>query len=135
MSEEELRQYLIDEIDLQKEFLNQHEVGFIREDEEERLSALETALNLIEKHQKEIKKYKKFIEDKTKIGKDIQTFINKDYVEQEYISKDKIRDKIKNSEILKHNYLANTETSAIVYKDIIDIVDAQINVLKELLGE
>ena len=55
MSEEELRQYLIDEIDLQKEFLNQHEVGFIREDEEERLSALETALNLIDKQKKEIK--------------------------------------------------------------------------------
>lgn len=51
------------------------------------------------------------------------------------ISKDKIRDRIKNSEILKHNYLGNTETSAIVYKDIIDIVDAQINVLKELLEE
>ena len=47
----------------------------------------------------------------------------------------KIIDKIKNSEMLKHNYLANTETSAIVYKNIIDIVDAQINVLKELLEE
>ncbi len=46
-----------------------------------------TILNLIEKQSKEI-------EDRAKICKNIQKFINKDYVEQEYISKDKIKAKI-----------------------------------------
>lgn len=45
----------------------------------------------LEKEKKKNKKINKYIEDRAKIGKDIQTFINKDYVEQEYISKDKIK--------------------------------------------
>ena len=58
----------------------------------------EILLNLIEKQSKEIEELKeknKYIEDRAKIGKNIQTFINKNYVEQEYISKDKIKAKIK----------------------------------------
>ena len=45
----------------------------------------------LEKEKEKNKKINKYIEDRAKIGKDIQTFINKDYVEQEYISKDKIK--------------------------------------------
>lgn len=58
----------------------------------------EILLNLIEKQSKEIEELKeknKYIEDRAKIGKNIQTFINKDYVKQEYISKDKIKAFIK----------------------------------------
>lgn len=58
----------------------------------------QTILNLIEKQQKEIEELNKYIEDRAKIGKNIQTFINKDYVEQEYISKDKIKAKIEELE-------------------------------------
>ena len=46
----------------------------------------------IEKEKEKNKKTNKYIEDRAKIGKDIQTFINKDYVEQEYISKDKMKE-------------------------------------------
>ena len=48
----------------------------------------------VEKEKEKNKKINKYIEDRVKIGKDIQTFINEDYVEQEYISKDKIKAKI-----------------------------------------
>ena len=62
---------------------------------------IKEASNLIEKQSKEIEELKeknKYIEDRAKIGKNIQTFINKDYVEQEYISKDKIKAKIEELE-------------------------------------
>lgn len=46
---------------------------------------------IVKKQKKEIAKYKRYIEERPKIGKDTQTFINLDYVKQEYISKDIIR--------------------------------------------
>ena len=45
----------------------------------------------MKKKKRKNKELNKYIEDRAKIGKNIQTFINKDYVEQEYISKDKIK--------------------------------------------
>ena len=56
--------------------------------------AIETLLTAYEKEKEKNKELNKYIEDRAKIGKNIQTFINKDYVEQEYISKDKIKAKI-----------------------------------------
>ena len=57
-----------------------------------RTEIVETLLTAYEKEKEKNKKINKYIEDRAKIGKDIQTFINKDYVEQEYISKDKIKE-------------------------------------------
>ena len=66
----------------------------------------------IEKQSKEIEELKdknkelnKYIEDRAKIGKNIQTFINKDYVEQEYISKDKIKAKIEELDNQKRQWI------------------------------
>jgi len=58
------------------------------------IKAIETLLTAYEKEKEKNKELNKYIEDRAKIGKNIQTFINKDYVEQEYISKDKIKAKI-----------------------------------------
>lgn len=52
-----------------------------------------------------------------------------------YISKDKIIDNIKELEILKITSFANNEISKQVYKEQIDLINMQINVLKELLEE
>jgi len=60
---------------------------------------LEKEIEELKEKNKELNKY---IEDRAKIVKNIQTFINKDYVEQEYISKDKIKVKIEEiDEVLK----------------------------------
>lgn len=60
----------------------------------------------------------------------IKAFINKNY-----ISKDKIIDNIKELEILKITSFANNEISKQVYKEQIDLINMQINVLKSLLEE
>lgn len=60
----------------------------------------------------------------------IKAFINKNY-----ISKDKIIDNIKELEILKITSFANNEISKQVYKEQIDLINMQINVLKNLLEE
>lgn len=60
----------------------------------------------------------------------IKAFINKNY-----ISKDKITDNIKELQILKMTSFANNEISKQVYKEQIDLINMQINVLKELLEE
>lgn len=80
-------------------------------------------LNLIEKQTKEIEELKeknkelnKYIEDRAKIGKNIQTFINKDYVEQEYISKDKIKAKI---EELEKEIITGAKKTDIIRRAII----------------
>ena len=52
-----------------------------------------------------------------------------------YISKDKIRDNIKELQILKMTSFANNEISKQVYKEQIDLINMQINVLKSLLEE
>ena len=68
--------------------------GDIYEEIQKDNEAIETLLTACEKEKEKNKKINKYIEDRVKIGKDIQTFINEDYVEQEYISKDKIKAKI-----------------------------------------
>lgn len=65
--------------------------GDIYEEIQKDNTAIETLLTAYEKEKEKNKKINKYIEDRTKIDKDIQTFINKDYVEQEYISKDKVK--------------------------------------------
>lgn len=60
----------------------------------------------------------------------IKAFINKNY-----ISKDKITDNIKELQILKMTSFANNEISKQVYKEQIDLINMQINVLKNLLEE
>lgn len=62
----------------------------------------------LEKEKEKNKKINKYIEDRAKIGKDIQTFINKDYVEQEYISKDELKEIIK--EIREDKWGGDKET-------------------------
>ena len=83
--------------------------GDIYEEIQKDNEAIETLLTAYEKEKEKNKKINKYIEDRAKIGKDIQTFINKDYVEQEYISKDKIKEKIKELEKL------NEEATGIGY--------------------
>lgn len=81
---------------------------------------IEIILNLIEKQQKEIEKYKKVIDNRdfTWKQKYEETF---EYVNKEFISKDKIREKIKEYKGLK-------EIDKMAYEE-------QIKPLQELLKE
>ena len=56
-------------------------------------------------------------------------------IDNNYISKNKIIDNIKELEILKMTSFANNEISKQVYKEQIDLINMQINVLKNLLEE
>lgn len=88
--------------------------------------AIQCLLDLYNKEKEKNKKLNKYIEDRSKIGKDIQTYINKDYVNQEYINKDKIRDKIKElkQQIIENKYVECKEEN----EDMIEL-------LQELLEE
>ena len=85
------------------------------------------------------KKLNKYIEDRARVGKDIQTFINKDYVNQEYISKDKIREKIKEYEttINQNKLMAiKVRQHGFAQETIIqNMIRAKVEILKELLEE
>lgn len=64
--------------------------------------------------------------------------ISEEYIKEfksRYISKNKIKDNIKELEILKMTSFANNEISKQVYKEQIDLINMQINVLKNLLEE
>ena len=74
---------------------------------------LEKEIEELKEKNKELNKY---IEDRAKIGKNIQTFINKDYVEQEYISKDKIKAKI---EELEKEIITGAKKTDIIRRAII----------------
>ena len=80
------------------------------------IRAIETLLTAYEKEKEKNKELNKYIEDRAKIGKNIQTFINKDYVEQEYISKDKIKAKI---EELEKEIITGAKKTDIIRRAII----------------
>ena len=80
------------------------------------IEAIETLLTAYEKEKEKNKELNKYIEDRAKIGKNIQTFINKDYVEQEYISKDKIKAKI---EELEKEIITGAKKTDIIRRAII----------------
>ena len=84
-----------------------------------------TILNLIEKQQKEIEKLKQEMEERL-IGREEITKYEMGYeIENNYISKDKIRDKIKELENKK-----NCGNSIVFWE-----ISSQIDLLKELLEE
>ena len=88
--------------------------------------------NLIDLYQKEKEKYNdminccnelmkqntklsKYVEDRAKIGKDIQTYINKDFVNQEYISKDKIKSLLNKNK--KAHYLLKADLQSLLEEE------------------
>ena len=83
-----------------------------------------TALNLIEKQQKEIKELKQEMEKR----KWVRIKENGEVEPLLYISKDKIRDKIRHYQELQDNYIKK-------YDEINEGLQAMINVLQELLEE
>ncbi len=93
---------------------------------------IETILNLIDKQQKETEKYKRIAEMNLKDGEEFKNemcehrCILKSELEENYISKELIREKIKEIEdSLKEDCIALHEFQRL----------AKIDVLKELLGE
>lgn len=93
---------------------------------------IETILNLIDKQQKETEKYKRIAEMNLKDGEEFKNemcehrCILKSELEENYISKELIREKIKEIEdSLKEDCIALHEFQRL----------AKIDVLKEILGE
>ena len=77
----------------------------------------------MKKKKRKNKELNKYIEDRAKIGKNIQTFINKDYVEQEYISKEKIREIL---EYYKWTPADDTDSTIAFYSDIKKLLKGEI---------
>lgn len=86
--------------------------------------AIETVLNLIEKQQKEIEELKQEMEKR----KWVRIKENGEVEPLLYISKDKIRDKIRHYQELQDNYIKK-------YDEINEDLQAMINVLQELIEE
>lgn len=84
--------------------------------------AIETVLNLIEKQQKEIEELKQEMEKR----KWVRIKENGEVEPLLYISKDKIRDKIRHYQELQDNYIKK-------YDEINEGLQAMINALQELL--
>ena len=85
--------------------------------------AIDIVVTAYEKEKEKNKELNKYIEDRAKIGKNIQTFINKDYVEQEYISKEKIREIL---EYYKWTPADDTDSTIAFYSDIKKLLKGEI---------
>ena len=93
--------------------------------EYEKVECIKVLLTAYEKEEEKNKKINKYIEDRAKIGKDIQTFINKDYVEQEYISKEEAEQKERKAYIKGTN-----DADELCNKKWKDKINAEISLLE-----
>ena len=113
--------------------------GFLEKDcytDTELEYSLKTLLDLYNKQKEEIEDLKRDYEIITDDMKNHNVvYTDMPEFEERYISKDKIKDNIKELEILKMTSFANNEISKQVYKEQIDLINMQINVLKNLLEE
>lgn len=83
---------------------------------------------------KKYKKIKKYITDEVKVENEIQTYVSQDFVEKNYINKDKIKEKLENYIISYNDIESNFETTAQQY-DTLKELDIKIEILEELLEE
>lgn len=112
---------------------NRNENGNITEQWLVNKNVIQGLLDLYNKEKEKNKKLNKYITDKVKTGKEIQTFINKGYVEQEYISKDKIREiieELENEDLVIHDDIDSEDVIIAKYEQI-----AVLDFCKELLEE
>ena len=97
--------------------------------------SIRIVLNLIDKQQKEIEKLKQEMEERL-IGREEITKYEMGYeIENNYISKDKIRDKQKELEVMLRTYIENSKKDIYYNSEYVNSIEMSIKTLEELLDE